>query len=105
MSDDEIELRVTILDTATGERYQGAEGYWVYWWTQGNGSHDCNRDIGSSLDADSVSVDDGCFACQSERYLVVEVDPMPTGYTLADFNKDYPKELILKHIGPEGLRR
>ena len=112
MSDDAI--KVTLLDTKTGDRYEGPPGWTAYWWADGNGSCDCNRDVGSpeTLAADAAWMADGLtdagddvdHACVSVRYLVVAVDPMPEGYTLADFNRGYPRDLIIKRIGPEGLR-
>lgn len=55
-------------------------------WSDGNWSCDCNRAqyFGNALEAAFTT------PCLSLRYLVVDVDPIPEGYKLEDFNDDYP---------------
>jgi hypothetical protein len=59
---------VTVLDTETGERLL----------------------FGAPL---STVVERGLCA-GAHRYIIVDVQPMPDGYTLADFNSDYPAALV-----------
>ena len=78
-------IKVTILDTKTGQSTQ-VEGYPECFWTESNGSCDCNR--GAKDDP-----------CRAERFLIVKVEPMPVGFTIYDFNQYYPDDLIERFIG------
>jgi hypothetical protein len=84
--DHRINLTVTILDTVTGLTHTITGGN-TYWWTDGNGSCDCNRwpadESGSHCRGDS-GVCDGCH-----RFRVVCVEPLLPGYELEDFNRGY----------------
>ena len=84
--DHRVHLTVTILDTVTGLTHTITGGN-TYWWTDGNGSCDCNRwpadESGSHCRGDS-GVCDGCH-----RFRVVCVEPLLPGYELEDFNRGY----------------
>jgi hypothetical protein len=96
-------VSVTIVDTQTGERFTKTGS--VYYWTDGNGSCDCNR-------AKEIVFHTACCGCR--RYLITSVDPMPSGMNLSDFNdgyemfsqdkisKEYRKSLIAAEERPDG---
>lgn len=79
---------VTVLDTVTGKTATEA-GLMGYWWAEGNGSCDCNREILFDIHTSG----DTCINC--ERYLIIKHDY--PNYTLNELNSDYNKELIDKH--------
>jgi uncharacterized protein (TIGR02996 family) len=76
---------VTILDTVTG-RLATDGNLGPYWWCEGNGSCDCNRLVALGLREPAGGVCDGATRC------VVVAHDAP-GYTLDEFNQDYPEEL------------
>ena len=111
-------MKVTVLDIVTGEK-ENSEGTQfedcdVYWWTEGNGACDCNRaklfseKIDNEMDGQmrlehpelkewqSININTVCYG--EKRFLIIEVEPMPEGYTLEDFNDGYPNEMIEKYI-------
>lgn len=73
-------IAVTLWDSVTGETLENAGGSW-YWWTEGNGSCDCNRGILF----DHRYAGDG-MPCVSKRYYVVAT----SRGDIADFNPGYP---------------
>lgn len=89
----------TILDIQTKQRRtvpdQEAS---VFWWTEGNGSCDCNRSIAMGY---SLGPAGSCLG--NLRFLVVDVHGDLEGWdkaeVLAEANRDYPKELVQKFIG------
>lgn len=85
-----IHIKVTILDTKTGERLQN-DKWSAYWWAMGNGSCDCNRSIfmGHSEAGGGI-----CKECK--RYLIVKADS--DEYSLREFNDDYPQDLVDKWL-------
>ena len=86
-------MKVVILDTQTGERKTTDESFdWdAYWWAEGNGSCDCNREI------PFVGLDfSDCFCKGAKRYLIVEAESKE--YSLDEYNSDYPAELKEKHL-------
>jgi len=90
-------LTVTILDTEDGQTSEHS-GMDYFWWTEGNGSCDCNREIfAGKLDIDNDT--DICKHC--ERFLIVGVKNLPEGYdegaAIQEMNDEYPHELITKH--------
>jgi hypothetical protein len=96
-------MNVTILDTKTGKRKDCSDwhDFDVYWWTQGNGSCDCNRFIAMGLEDDDNEEDDN-VDCKCERFLIVDVSGDLEGRTrediLAESNEDYPRELVEHHM-------
>ena len=84
----DVKLTVVVLDTVTGERATDAT-HSTWDWTEGNWSCDCNRrglfDVEERED------------CVSERFLVVSAEPILDGWTLGEFNEDYPVELLHRH--------
>jgi hypothetical protein len=91
-------VTVTLRDTLTAETAV-ATGFNLWFWSEGNGSCDCNRE-GYFDNADGNTKEEMAemeervgYCIGSHRYLVVEVEPMPNGFTLSDFNGSYPKAL------------
>lgn len=90
----DVPLSVTLLDVRTGRTAPGPAGYGTWWWTEGNGACDCNRAAGFEAD---YPIRDHCAG--KARYLVVAVSPMPDGYTLDDFNRGYPADVVSAFAG------
>jgi len=90
-------LTVTILDTEDGQTVEHS-GMDYFWWTEGNGSCDCNREIFSGK-LDEENDTNMCKNC--ERFLIVGVKNLPEEYdegvAVREMNDEYPKELIAKH--------
>ena len=89
-------LILTILDTKTGET-RSTEGphfdeFDAHWWVEGNGSCDCNR----ACLFEHWPQSNTCLG--SKRYLVVGAEGETCGYTLKDFNEEYPMDLIKEHL-------
>jgi len=85
----EHEGSVVILDTETGKlaTETGAVGFF---WAEGNGSCDCNREDLFDVDTEG----DTCIGCH--RYLIVAHNY--PNYSINEMNSDYPKDLINKYI-------
>lgn len=79
-------LRVTFIDRETGAMATSTEPMSEFWWTEGNGSCDCNR-------AYVFGVEDDVMKCQSKRFLAVDVEgdlgEMTKVEMLAAMNGDY----------------
>ena len=80
---------VTIKDLRTGETAV-QEGFGGYYWAEGNGSCDCNRELLFG----NVSEARHCIG--SNRYLIIKAvdedhdEPLNIPYTLEELNSDYP---------------
>jgi len=85
-------ITVTVLDTVTG-RTATDSNCCKWWWTDGNGSCDCNRE--ALFDEDTPC--DGCLGCH--RYLIVAA----SGGLLSDFNHGYPEELVRRFVPGGGV--
>jgi len=89
-------MRVIILDTQTGISHEVGDGQSSYYWTDGNGSCDCNRRLLCSVESDKP---DG--VCEGhERFLisrVLSVEEGDTACTLAELNEHYPATLKKRH--------
>lgn len=88
-------IKVTILDTKTGKTSEH-EGSDEYWWSEGNGSCDCNRSIfhlGSAA-ADKLGPHGVCLG--SKRFLIVKAEG--ASIPAADFNDNYSNELVRKFL-------
>jgi hypothetical protein len=72
--------RPTILDRVTGRTHQGVAAS-LFWWTEGNGSCDCNRGPTPNFDVE----------CKCERFVVVDVDcdEGEKASVIAAMNQDY----------------
>ena len=83
---------VTIKDTVTGIEENSSGD--PFYWTDGEGSCDCNREL---LFCNSTN---SGYCIGAKRYLIVdfnEEDGDRKGgdpYTLAELNSDYPDELL-----------
>ena len=85
----EPDIAVTLLDTLTGERLPMAPGGTAFWWSEGNGSCDCNRSLFMGIDLGG----DVCHG--NNRFLIVACsDPR---YSLRRMNEGYPEELLTRH--------
>lgn len=91
----------TLLDTKTGQSVVASDkDFSVYWWTEGNGSCDCNRalvfgdEVIEELEAEFG--EDVCCGCR--RIVATDVHGDLEGFTkqqvLAEMNQDYPDELM-----------
>lgn len=94
MDDAYLPLTITVEDIQTGERRTQKTPFNAHWWTEGNGSCDCNRHLTFFPEHDPPAGIDGkpfpegfCFGCK--RYRIVAVEPIPEDYMLADFNDGY----------------
>jgi len=101
-------MNVTVLDTVTGERKDSKDTQFkifdVRWWTGGNGGCDCNRSmmfdgVHEEMEAqqklDYPELEEWQSYCfREKRFIVINVDPMPEGYKLSDFNEGYPGHLV-----------
>lgn len=99
-------MKVTLLDTKTGERRDCSEQeFGVRWWLEGNGSCDCNRalffDRGDEDHGEEQRIALGleenvCLGCR--RWLIVDVSGDLEGMTreqiLSEANRDYPADLV-----------
>jgi hypothetical protein len=99
---------VTLLDTDTGEQRSCDD--WdmdVFWWTEGNGSCDCNRSAafgGEWLHEQHRMQlgleDDLCM--MGRRFLIVDVSGNTEGETreeiLETANRAYPDDLVAKWV-------
>lgn len=95
-------MTCTILDTVTGIRHEDPTwDYSPFWWLDGNGSCDCNREIFCDADAEDTGVCKG-----AHRYLIVAFKPGLDKHgnledlsemNLKRLNVDYPEELLRKH--------
>ena len=81
-------MKVTLLDTKTGERRDCHDDYCVSWWTDGNGSCDCNRALAFGgpclLQKQRIALglpQDVCIGAR--RWLVVDVSGDLEGMTRA----------------------
>jgi hypothetical protein len=95
-------MRVTLLDTETGEtRLVG--GISTFDWAENNWSCDCNRSRLFNADGD----EDHCVG--SHRFIVVHavVELVDSDYpaTLRELNADYPPELLDKYLYDDDLRK
>lgn len=85
-------IRVTVLDTQTGRRVDDRR-FSAWWWAEGNGSCDCNREL-----IVQMKVPEGpgvCLGCQ--RYLIISA-PADCGYSLRELNEGYPEDLLEAHL-------
>ncbi|KWN04823.1 hypothetical protein WT83_30475 [Burkholderia territorii] len=98
-------MRTTILDTVTGEcKHVAAE--WdgdVFWWTEGNGSCDCNRAIAMGHEDVTNAVGDQEVCLGHARFLVIDVCGDLEGHDKADVitqaNAGYPADMVTRHLG------
>ncbi len=93
----------TILDTKTGqtETFQSDDGFEfsVFWWTEGNGSCDCNREFGTADEEDDDLTPEEIEAwphiCRRRRFVAIDVGGNLEGYGKAEIpqmmNQKYPE--------------
>lgn len=84
---DDPEISVTILDIKTGQTKE-CHGWTELWWTEGNGSCDCNRAIFMG----HHHLGGVCLGCN--RYLIIKVNG--SNLPLEDFNGGYPVNLLTR---------
>lgn len=85
-------MHVTILDTVTGKQLVHETDYSLFYWTQGNGSCDCNRGM-LVLGGDAWPRSDHCMG--HSRFLITKHD---YDYeTPKDMNENYSEELLKAH--------
>ncbi len=99
-------MKVTLLDTKTGETREVAGRDYLFW-TDGNGSCDCNRhqpfDLDDNDDFDDGSVEGtgGGMCVGGKRFLVIaaefEEGDERHPISLAEMNYEYPDELLAEH--------
>jgi hypothetical protein len=93
-----VVITPTFEDQVTGEVTSTADKRWegdVFWWTEGNGSCDCNRAIvcGKEDEMDAAMHQGFCYGCK--RFVAIDVagdfEGMTKAEMLAALNSDYPK--------------
>ncbi len=99
-------MNVIVVDTTSGLKVESRDTLFrdqdIWWWTEGNGSCDCNRakmfpeEIDVEMDAkmrkDHPELKEHQSYCYGEeRFVVIAVNPMPRGYNLDDFNDGYKR--------------
>lgn len=105
-------MKVTLLDTQTGNKRTFDSSFSPFWWAEGNGACDCNRAIkmGCDEELDRAMREDypeikgwQSYCYGAKRILIIETDC--DEYSLEEFNADYPDELkaayLSRHITEE----
>lgn len=86
-------MTVTILDAETGERRDSSAlfpGANTFWWAEGNGSCDCNRQL---LFEEDESGEDTGVCLGHHRYVIVATsDPEVPIHSL---NQGYPLDVLV----------
>ena len=82
--------KLILLDTATGEEVIVETTRSAFYWAEGDGSCDCNRETEFGMD----TVSNHCIG--NERYLIIE--STYEGYTLEELNEGYPEGLLQRHL-------
>jgi hypothetical protein len=90
---DSSNVVVTLLDTMTGD-IRVVEGIREFAWAENNYSCDCNRSIFFDNWEESNT-------CDSVRYIVIDVYPNLSNYTIEEFNENYPEYLLKKYMNIE----
>lgn len=90
-------MTVIIFDYSTGEVHEVSVSVPLFYFTEGNGSCDCNREwlCGHKRTASAKF----CIGCK--RYVIVgasDLEDAPTDDFLNSINEDYPKELVNKAV-------
>ena len=83
-----IPRRVTLWDAISGATVTVDSTENLWWWTEGNGSCDCNR---ADFFPDVEVLDDTGYCVGCKRFLVVSAAP-PLDWVV-DANDGYPAEL------------
>ena len=97
-------MNVLLLDTKTGIRKYSNEwsdvDFSVYWWTEGNGSCDCNRALVFDIEDNNHTNSGMCLG--TNRFLVVDVSGDLEGHSkeeiLKTINQEYPANLTTKYL-------
>ena len=94
-------MKLTLLDTQTGETVDVESHYDAYWWACGNGACDCNRVDSFPTAEDELEAAQQqahpelqewqvlCYNCERILIVAAETDE----YTLDELNQDYPQAL------------
>lgn len=95
-------MKTILLDTKTGKKAMGMEGFSSFSWSDNNHSCDCNRRFSFDLPEDEEDEDVEAMCCKGcHRFLVVdaEVDHKDdwTDLTLRELNEGYPLDLLTAH--------
>lgn len=107
-------MKVTLLDTKTGERrdcssWSNGADLGVYWWSEGNGGCDCNRALAFDREGEdhheeqrlALGLEEN-ICLGAKRWLIVEVSGDLEGLTseqaLAEANMEYPLDLVSQHL-------
>lgn len=92
-------MRLTLLDTETGEKRKVDDDITSWGWAEGNWSCDCNR---ADYFGEEVTREFEVGICAgSTRFLVVDTDNPE--YSLKELNGYYPDELLEEHLPEENL--
>lgn len=84
-------MKLTLLDTVTGVRKEIQDDCDGYYWSEGNGSCDCNRAM--YFGVGPLAGSSRCIGCK--RFLIVACDNEQ--YSLFELNECYQKKLLRKH--------
>ena len=86
-------ITVVLLDTLTGKTAERTY-FNKWWWTDGNGSCDCNRAYQFMTEEEVNDAPDTGFCDGCQRYLIIGASEGP----LSDYNHGYPPELLEKYL-------
>ena len=84
------ETNMVILDTKTGKQIKIKSECDGFYWAEGNGSCDCNRELFFDQDTNQG------YCLGEQRYLIIESDY--DNYTLNELNDGYPEELKVRYL-------
>jgi hypothetical protein len=82
-------IHALILDTVTKKAAWSDHARTPEDWAEGNHSCDCNRYPDPDPNGECTGY---CLGCK--RFLIIGYDGDPQGYTLYDFNRGYPEDLL-----------
>jgi len=93
-----MKLKLTLVDSVTEETREVEienKHSELFQWTENNYACDCNRCPYFGIEIPEGETEGYCFG--EKRFLVISVQPEAEGYSLQDFNRGYPKELLIKY--------
>lgn len=97
-------MKITMLDTKTGDKKTIDSDLPAFWWAENNGACDCNRAEVFGLEEEMEEElrkkhpelkehQSVCYGCK--RFLIIECND--NEYSLSELNSDYPHDLLMEH--------
>jgi hypothetical protein len=98
-------MQVEIWDSVTGQFHQVEEDYDFFWWSEGNGSCDCNRAIFMGVDVGSS--ENTCLGCK--RFIITAFKlskPIEQQHdmNIGNMNSGYDFDLITASMVAKGAK-